>query len=90
MHLLGTVLQGFCDKLERTDHGLQFTVTAEEQFKTFITVSPQGFDTNIGRTHILNTDVGAAAVTTVATLDPAAYSPSRKRYLHSEPVQNPL
>ena len=69
MHLLGTVLQGFCDKLERTDHGFQFAVTAEEQFKTLITVSPQGVNADIGRTHILNADVGSAAVTTVATLE---------------------
>ena len=68
MHLLGTVLQGSCDKLERTDHGLQFTVAAEEQFKTFIAVTTQGVDADIDRTHILNADVGATAMTTVTTL----------------------
>ena len=53
MHLLGTVLQGFCDKLERTDHGLKFAVTAEEKFKTLIAIASQRVDANIGRTHIL-------------------------------------
>ena len=41
MHLLGTVLQGFCDKLERTDHGLKFAVTAEEKFKALIAIASQ-------------------------------------------------
>lgn len=69
MHLLGTVLQGLGDELERTDHGLQFTVTAEEQFKSLISIATQRVDANVGRTHILDADIGAAAVTTVATLE---------------------
>ena len=69
MHLLGTVLQGFCDKLERTDHGLKFAVTAEEKFKALIAIASQRVDANIGRTHILNADVGTAAVTAVTTLE---------------------
>ena len=69
MHLLGTVLQGFCDKLERTDHGLKFAVATEEKFKALIAIASQRVDANIGRTHILNADVGAAAVTAVATLE---------------------
>lgn len=69
MHLLGAVLRGFCDELERTDHSLQFAVAVEEQFKTFITVTNQRADANIGRTHILKADVGAATMTTVATLE---------------------
>ena len=69
MHLLGTVLQGFCNKLQCTDHGLQFTVAAEEKFKALITISPQRVDANIGRTQVLNADIGTAAVTAVATLE---------------------
>ena len=71
---LGFIYQSLGDKFQSTDHGLQFAITTEADLKTVTTTaSGIAMDFHVCAGCILNTKIGASAMTGSATVITGSY-----------------